>query len=55
MYGPKNGIIFVTPTTTLTRSADLIPIIYVPIKQITPIISESTSLPIKKPLNILSA
>ena len=51
--GPKNGIIFVTPTMTLTSSAWGVPIKVVPIKQRQPIIAESIILPEIKPINVL--
>ena len=51
--GPKNGMILVTPTKTLTNRGYGIFKMETPIKQRTPIIRESISLPEIKPPKIL--
>ena len=52
IYGPNTGITFVTPTITLISSEYGSFRIHITIKQITPIIAESTILPTMKPLNV---
>ena len=49
MKGPKNGIILVTPTTTLTSIGSGSPKRFMAIKHIMPIIMESMILPLIKP------
>ena len=53
MNGPKKGIMFVTPTTTLISSGYGILRRLNPMKHNTAIIAESRSLPDMKPRNIL--
>ena len=52
MYGPKNGMTFVTPTITLTNNIYGIFKIDNPKKHNTPIIAESMIFPIINPPNI---
>ena len=52
--GPKNGMMFVTPTTTLTSGVYGRFRIEPPMKQRMPMMSESRSLPRTKPLKISS-
>ena len=52
MNGPKKGITFVTPIMTLKSIGNGIFKIVTPMKQIIPIMRESTSLPMMKPPNI---
>ena len=53
IYGPKNGMILVTPTITLINSGYGIFKMDTPMKQRIPIIKESISLPEIKPPKIL--
>ncbi len=53
IYGPNTGIIFVTPTITLTSIVYGSFSMLMAAKHIRPIIAESTILPDIKPLNIL--
>ena len=55
IIGPKNGIILVTPMINAISTGYSIPIIEHPIKHKTPIIMESTILPIIKPENLSEA
>ena len=50
--GPNTGIIFVNPTMKLISTANGSRMISIPMKQITPMISESIILPMMKLLNI---
>ena len=52
MKGPKNGIMFVTPTIKLIKREYSKPKMLVPMKQRIPIISESRSFPLMKPLKM---
>ncbi|CUO09211.1 Uncharacterised protein [Flavonifractor plautii] len=51
MIGPKKGIMLVTPTTTLTSMGYGMRKIKQRIKQSTPMMAESISLPLIKPTN----
>ena len=53
--GPKNGIILVTPTITLIKTQNGVPIMLVQIKHKIPIIMESMILPTKNPPKVLFA